>query len=142
VIVGGGPYSAQEQTAIGDSGFADRIVKLTPTDAEIPEVYRRAAAFLFPSIYEGFGLPTLEALSEGTPTILADASCSREVGGGAALYFPPGDVDALVARIREAMSAEGARSAQLDGPARGREFGWDSVAQMTADLYRAVARKE
>lgn len=142
VVAGGGPFSSDEAASLAASGVGDRVVKVAPTDAQMPEVYRRAAAFVFPSRYEGFGLPTLEALAEGTPTVLADASCSREVGGQAALYFAPGDVDGLVARIREAMSPAGVRGAQVNGPARGREFGWDHVARLTADLYREIAQKE
>lgn len=142
VVVGGGPFTDREQSEIGATGVADRIVKLTPSDHDMTEVYRRAAAFVFPSIYEGFGLPTLESLAAGTPAVLADASCSREVGGDAALYFAPGDVADLVAKLREALSPEGARHAAAEGPRRGHQFSWDRVAEMTADLYRSLAKKE
>ena len=139
VVVGGGAFTSEELDALAAAGVADRVTKLQPSDAEMPETYRRAAVFLFPSLYEGFGLPTLESLAAGTPTILADASCSREVGGDAALYFEPANRDQLVDRIREALSPSASEDAQLRGPARAREFGWDRVAQMTADLYRSLA---
>jgi glycosyltransferase involved in cell wall biosynthesis len=139
VVVGGGPFSESETAANDATGLAGRIHKLQPRDAEMPEVYRRAAAFMFPSIYEGFGLPTLEALSAGTPTVLADASCSREVGGDAAHYFVPKDVDSLVDTLRAAMSPQAVDAVRIAGPARGRDFSWDHVAAMTADLYRSLA---
>ena len=138
VVVGGGPFTTDEARSIASTGVGDSVIKLTPADREMPEVYRRARAFMFPSIYEGFGLPTLESMAAGTPAVLADASCSREVGGSVALYFAPGDVDDLVATLRLAISPEEQGRAAVEGPARGREFTWDRVAAMTADLYRSV----
>jgi glycosyltransferase involved in cell wall biosynthesis len=123
---------------IESAGLADRVVRLQPADEEMPEVYRRATAFLFPSRYEGFGLPTLEALASGTPTILADASCSQEVGGDAALYFAPGDVDELVDRISVAMSPNERSRVASAGPAHGRQFTWEKAAERTAALYRSL----
>ncbi len=140
VVVGGGPFTEQETGAIAATGLADRVVRLAPSDAELPEVYRRAAAFVFPSRYEGFGLPTLEALAEGTPTILADASCGREVGGAVATYFTPGDSGELARRIREALAPAASDAARDEGPAWARAFTWDRVAERTAAIYRRVVR--
>ena len=139
VVVGGGKFSERETAAIVATGRGSRVVKLNPTDRDMPQVYRRALAFVFPSIYEGFGLPTLESLAAGTPAVLADASCSREVGGDAALYFPPGDVVGLVVQLRKAMSPSGVSRAQATGPTRAREFSWDRLAAETAELYRSLA---
>ncbi|MDP9028521.1 MAG: glycosyltransferase family 4 protein [Actinomycetota bacterium] len=139
VVVGGGPFSAAEKREFDRSRLSSRVHHVVPRDDEIVGVYRRAAALVFPSRYEGFGLPTLESLAAGTPAVLADASCSREVGGSAALYFTPGDRDELVARLREAMSPEFAASLRARGPARAAEFSWDRTAALTADVYREVA---
>ena len=138
VVVGGGAFNQAEKAIIDRLGLQAQVIKMAPSDAEMPEIYRRAAAFLFPSIYEGFGLPTLEALASGTPTVLADASCSREVGGDAALYFEPRDVADLVAKLEQALSSDGANQAADQGPRRGREFSWSHVASMTAQLYRSL----
>ncbi len=80
-----------------------------------PGLFCGALAFVFPSRYEGFGLPTLEAMACGTPVILADSSSHPEVGGDAALYFPPGDAEALGAqllraRVRHRAASRTARS--------------------------------
>lgn len=138
VVVGGGPFSRSEQRRIAESGDAASVHHLVPDDDQIVEVYRRAAALVFPSRYEGFGLPTLESLATGTPVVLADASCSREVGGAAALYFAQGDVDELVDRLARAMSPEFRASIRLEGPAHSEEFSWDRTAALTADIYRRV----
>lgn len=138
VVAGGGPFTRAENDMINASGLSSRIHKVTPSDATMPELYGRAQAFVFPSIYEGFGLPTLEALAAGTPAVLADASCSREVGGTAALYFEGGNVADLVAKLDEAMSASHRLSLKSRGPEQGTRFSWDMVAERTADLYRLV----
>ena len=138
VVVGGGPFSEAEQRTFDESGLAARVRRVQPADPEMPEVYRRAEAFVFPSLYEGFGLPTLEALASGTPTILADASCSREVGGQAARYFVPGDVDDLVSRLREALEPQRREEARASGPAYARGFTWDLAASRTAEVYRRI----
>jgi glycosyltransferase involved in cell wall biosynthesis len=139
VVVGGGDFSRDEEATFAAAGLTSRIRHLTPSDAAMPEVYRRASAFMFPSIYEGFGLPTLEALASGTPTVLADASCSREVGGEAALYAAPGDLGDLIAQLRVALSPAGAKRLAAAGPPRARKFDWNDLASATADVYRSVA---
>jgi glycosyltransferase involved in cell wall biosynthesis len=141
VVAGGGAFSAEEERLLESTGMRTRIHRVSPSDATMPELYERAEVFLFPSRYEGFGLPTLEALATGTPVVLADASCSREVGGEAALYFEPGDVRGLIARIREAQSASYRESAHVTGREWAKRFSWDRLAATTADLYRSTARK-
>jgi glycosyltransferase involved in cell wall biosynthesis len=141
VVVGGGAFTTTELRLLEAGGLAGRTRHVTPSDEQLPEIYARAAAFVFPSRYEGFGLPTLEALASGTPTVLADASSSREVGGGAARYFPPGDVDALVAELTAALG-DGARKSALEaGPRRAARFDWDEAARRTSEVYRRIARR-
>ncbi len=140
VIVGGGPFSREEQNLISKSGLNHRVKQLSPKDEEMPEVYSRAKLFLFPSRYEGFGLPTLESLASKTVTILADASCSREVGGQAALYFRPGDLQDLLMATRAGLTQELQSSVKILGPERARLFSWDRVARDTAKIYHDVLR--
>ncbi len=140
VVVGGGPFSRKEQSLISTSGLSNRVKHLHPTDEEMPEVYSRAQIFLFPSRYEGFGLPTLESLASKTVTVLADASCSREVGGKAALYFKAGDIGDLIQTVRGGLTQERQASAKILGPERARLFSWDRVANETAQIYHNVLK--
>jgi glycosyltransferase involved in cell wall biosynthesis len=100
---------------------------------ELAELYRRAAALVWPSRYEGFGLPVLEAMASGTPVVLSPDPALREVAGDAGVYAVDGDYAAAVRRAldsREALSAAGI--------ARASRFSWAETARRSADVYRAV----
>ena len=98
--------------------------------AELAQLYRRAAAFVLPSRYEGFGVPVLEAMASGAPVVLSDDEALREVAGDAGVY---GDVTdgvrtALADRDRYALA----------GVARASRFSWEESARLTAEVYRGV----
>jgi glycosyltransferase involved in cell wall biosynthesis len=108
--------------------------------SQLATVYERAEAFVFPSIYEGFGFPLLEAMRHGIPSIAARSSSLPEIGGDAALYFPPGDVDALERELRRVLS-DAALRAELAarGRVRAAEFRWDVAGEKTLDVLRRAA---
>ena len=108
--------------------------------AELAAVYRQAEIFVFPSIYEGFGFPLLEAMTAGVPSIAARSSSLPEVGGDAALYFDPLDSDELE-RLLERLLDDSALRRDLSerGRARAALFRWDSAAQKTLDVLRKAA---
>ncbi|MBV8082911.1 MAG: glycosyltransferase family 4 protein [Candidatus Eremiobacteraeota bacterium] len=110
------------------------------SDALLADLYTGASAFVFPSSYEGFGLPALEAMSYGVPVIASDAASIPEAAGDAALYFPSGDVPALAAAIQlmlgDAQLAAHMRSAGL---ARAANFSWERCAGATLDALSRVA---
>lgn len=108
--------------------------------AQLATVYERAEAFVFPSLYEGFGFPLLEAMRHGIPSIAAHSSSLPEIGGDAALYFPPGDDAALEAQLRRVL-ADPALRAELAsrGRARAAEFRWDVAGEKTLAVLRRAA---
>ena len=107
---------------------------------KLSTLYRNADAFIFPSIYEGFGFPVLEAMASGVPVVAARSSSLPEVGGEAALYFDPSDAKALTRAITEVVTQPARREELI---ARGREqaarFRWETAARKTLDVLRAVA---
>ena len=138
-LVGGGPLTRDERDALSSSGVLGRVVQRTLPDAQVPAAYAQAEVTVFPSRYEGFGLPAVEAMASGSPLILADTSSLPEVGGGAALYFPPGDDAALGSILTEALTTQGVREDLRDGGlAQARRFSWTGYARANADAYRAV----
>jgi len=106
----------------------------------LAEVYRGAAAFLFPSLYEGFGLPPLEAMSCGVPVITSNVCSLPEVVGNAALLVNPVDVEELANGIRRIVMDSGLRETlRARGWQRARRFSWEDTAQRTASVLTAVA---
>lgn len=102
-------------------------------DSVFYALMRRARVFVFPSRYEGFGLPPLEAMRLGVPTIVSTGGALPEICGEGALIVPPDDVDALALAIRAADSSLGARGQQ-----RARRFEWSLCAQQTTAIYRSL----
>jgi glycosyltransferase involved in cell wall biosynthesis len=107
---------------------------------QLESIYRNAELFVFPSIYEGFGFPLLEAMAYGIPSIAARSSSLSEIGGDAALYFSPRDSRALEAQMERALT-DAALRAQLSaaGIARAAQFRWDIAAEQTLAVLRRSA---
>jgi glycosyltransferase involved in cell wall biosynthesis len=109
--------------------------------AQLATVYERAEAFVFPSIYEGFGFPLLEAMARGIPCVAARSSSLPEIGGDAALYFEPRDAGGLAAHLERVVTDPALRA---DLAQRGRtqaaKFRWDVAAAETLAVLRRVAR--
>jgi glycosyltransferase involved in cell wall biosynthesis len=131
---------AELQRQIADLGLGDRVHLLGwITDADMDGLYASAELLVFPSLAEGFGLPVLEAMEHGTPVATSKISSMPEVGGDAAVYFDPYDVDAIALTIDELLG-DPARRERLAaaGLARAKQFSWARAAGQTAAVYDAV----
>jgi glycosyltransferase involved in cell wall biosynthesis len=126
--------------AIADSGCQQAIVRESVPDETLPQWYRGASAFVFPSLDESFGLPVLEALACGTPVVAADIPALRETAGDAATFANPTSVDALAGALRQVLQEPGHREHALQaGPRRARDLPWSETAWQTYALYQQVA---
>jgi len=107
------------------------------SDEELAALYRGARCLVYPSLYEGFGLPVLEAMACGTPVVTSRGGATEEVAGDAAVLVDPLDVDAIAAGITGAL----ARGEELraKGLERAKAFSWDRVARETLAVYEGVA---
>jgi glycosyltransferase involved in cell wall biosynthesis len=136
----GGSFTKNEIIFFETHGIADRVHHHSASDAELGLLYQRALAFVFPSLYEGFGIPVLEAFSNACPAVLARTGSLPEIGGDAAVYFEPKDAQSVHAAMTEVLYQPG-RSAELVllGRQRLQQFSWERTGQETAAVYRALA---
>ena len=106
-------------------------------DEELARLYRGALCVAYPSLYEGFGIPVLEAMACGAPVVTSRGGATEEVAGGAAVLVDPLDPDAIAAGIEEAVARrEELRALGLE---RARAFSWDESARRTVEVYREVS---
>jgi glycosyltransferase involved in cell wall biosynthesis len=109
VCVGGGPLTSQEISLLDRLKIRTRTSQWEVSDTELCQVYHNAMAFVYPSLYEGFGLPVLEAFKCGCPAILSDRSSLPELGGDAAMYFNPTEEDSIYEAIAKVVSDQDLR---------------------------------
>ncbi|MEJ2210516.1 MAG: glycosyltransferase family 1 protein [Anaerolineae bacterium] len=141
VIGGGKGWMYEEMMArVERLGLGQRVRFLGfVDDADLPALYNLADAFAFPSWYEGFGVPLLEAMACGTPVVAADNSSLPEVVGDAGLLVNAGDVEALASALGRLVSnAELREELRTEGPARARRFTWEKAAHQLLGIYNGL----
>jgi len=140
LLVLAGPRSWKQspiESTIVELDLAKDVLLTGPlTDKELPELYNGADLFVFPSLYEGFGLPVLEAMACGTPVVTSNTSSLPEVAGEAALLVDPTDVEALAnAMIRVLADPVLAARMREQGLCQASQFTWERTARETVSLY-------
>jgi len=126
---------------VADLGIGDRVLFCgRVSDADLAALHRGAVASVCPSLFEGFGLPALEAMACGTPVVCSDRTSIPEVVGAAGLSVDPGAEESIAGGL-ERIAADGALRARLarEGLARARAFSWDAVAARVAGLLAAMS---
>jgi len=112
------------------------------SDDTLRVLYRLASLFVFPSLYEGFGLPPLEAMASGTPVVASNQSSLPEVMGDAAVLVDPYDVGSIVEGMRRVLAdSDLAADLRRRGPERAREFSWAQSVEKTRTVYEQVGRR-
>jgi glycosyltransferase involved in cell wall biosynthesis len=121
-----------------DLGKDVKTIGFVP-DEDLPSVYSLSDLFVFPSHYEGFGLPLLEAMACGVPVISSDASCLPEIGGDAVIYFSAEDVEGLTKKMIKVISNKNLRDDLIErGIHRAKLFSWRKMAEATLKVYEDV----
>ena len=142
VCAGGGAFSEAELTHLQQLGIAERCQQRWVTDEELAMLYNHAQAFVYPSEYEGFGLPILEAYECGAPVLCADASCFPEIAAKGALYFKPLDIQEMAHAIRQTVQSPDQQEALKEaGRRRLRDFSWQKTAEKTLETYLKVTKR-
>ena len=140
VVVGAKALRGDEREPFVRKGVNGRVHYRRVTDDQLPEYYARAMVFVFPSRYEGFGLPVLEAFASGCPVVVSNTSSFPEVAGDAAGYFDPDTVESILEALRRVTGDRHLRDDLRErGLRRARDFSWQETARRTAEAYRYVA---
>lgn len=134
------PHEAElrEQAERLGVASATRFLSWVPRE-DLEALYRLAECFVFPSLYEGFGLPVLEAMARGVPVVCSDRSSLVEVAGSAARFFDPGSSRAIAAGVEEVLSSPALADRLRDaGREQARRFSWTTAARGTLRAYERV----
>jgi len=142
VAFGGGDFSGNERALVRSLGLNENQVRqLGGDDAVLSVLYQQASLFVYPSLYEGFGIPPLEAMSLDCPVICSNTSSMPEVVGNAAVQFNPHDIDSIANALEAVITNP---TLQADLRQRGRErlhaFSWHRCALETLNVYRKVLK--
>lgn len=140
ICFGGGAFTMDENNAFLKCGLGiEDVLHLTGDDAELHSAYKGASLFVYPSLYEGFGLPPLEAMTLGTPLACSNTTSIPEIVGIAGEYFDPTDIESMISAMERVLYSD-KRKAELiiEGKKRSNFFSWNKCAQETIDIYKAI----
>lgn len=141
VCAGGGQFTINELALIRSLNITGFVKQLAITDGILQDLYRRATAFVFPSFYEGFGIPVLEAFSCNCPCVVSDTSSLSEVAGAAALYIDPSNKESITSALEKIITNSTLRTDLIQhGRQRLSLFSWQVTVKQTIDLYEKLAK--
>ena len=111
-------------------------------DSDMPYLYKNAAAFILPSLYEGFGIPVIEALSSGVPTVISDTTSLPEVGSDASIYIDPENIDSIKDGIIKAITLTPVKKAEMvkRGYRQASKFSWTNSAKIVLNTFKGIIK--
>ena len=139
LVCTGGGFSHVEMQFLSDLKIDKCTYHYFVTEPQLTYLYNHALCFVFPSLYEGFGLPILEAYACDCPLVLSNTSCFPEVARDGGLYFDPYDVDSIADALRKVVTDSGLRNKMVE---KGRDilsnYSWDKMAYETVKVYEKL----
>lgn len=139
ICAGGGKFTPSEIANLEKSGVIQKVTQCSFDDNILAQLYKNALAFIFPSLYEGFGIPILEAFSRGCPVITSNISSLPEVAGDAAEYFDPTDKISIFSTVKKVIDDHDLRcKLKYKGYERLKNFSWEKTANQTKMLYKSM----
>lgn len=141
VCIGGGKFKKEEKDLFRKYEVEGKVIWMDCTEDELNDVYKNASVFVYPSLYEGFGIPILEAFENGCPVVCSNTSCFPEVAGDAAVYFDPNNEKDMYEKISMMMNNEKLRMDYADkGRIRNELFSWSKMGQAIKAVYYNAVR--
>jgi glycosyltransferase involved in cell wall biosynthesis len=142
-LVGGGKLTRAEKQLISELGVLGSVIHRSVSSEELPNVYSNALALVYPTRYEGFGLPLVEAMASGVPIVASDTPINKEIAMNCASYFPVGEGDALCKLMNQSVSNPEVFQDKINvGKKRAHDFTWRNCAEKTAAEYRRLVDKQ
>lgn len=139
VCFGGEPFDRQERWKISDFKLSQKMIHCSGDDVFLANLYKYASVLVYPSLYEGFGIPPLEAMHYGCPVLTSNSSSLPEVVGDAGIYFNPKDMDNLMSQLEDILTESDLRSRCVQkGFQREGMFSWDRCADETLAYYQEL----
>ena len=140
IAYGGEKFSLYDKKILEKNGLTNKNVKfVNDKDCTAYDLYSNVAAFVFPSFYEGFGLPVLEAMKCGCPIILSNGGSLKEVGGEDLEYFDPKNIDNMKDQIEKMLISESLQKKTIEyGYLRSKRFSWETCAKKTLEVYKKI----
>ncbi len=140
ICFGGGAFHPDEKKMLTDLNInKDKIIQINGGDDKLAYLYKHASAFIFPSIYEGFGLPILESMSNHCPVISSNHQALVEVAGDAAIYFDPTSAESILTKIEEVVYSDSLRQTLIKkGIEQSKKFTWEECANQTLKVYKKI----
>ena len=139
LVSAGKPFSTNELNLIHDLGLENKVICVQCNDSKLADLYKYALAFVYPSFYEGFGIPILEAWSFGTPVALSNTSCFPEIASDAGIYFNPASPEDMANAIRMVINDGALRnSLSSKGLERLKHFTWEKSANEHLKVYQMI----
>lgn len=142
ICFGGGPFNRKERRLLATLRVDNQILYYDGNDSILANLYKYAAVLVFPSLYEGFGFPPLEAMHFGCPVLVSNSSSIPEVVGHAGLYFDPHSKDDLIQKLELILTDSSLRQKNVKlGFEQGKKFTWDKCVSETLDFYASISSR-
>jgi glycosyltransferase involved in cell wall biosynthesis len=139
LVCTGNPFSEDESCVFKEHNLETRIFQCAANDEKLNSLYRNALLFVYPSLYEGFGMPILEAFENNCPLCISKSSCFPEIALDAAFYFDPMSVESIYESINRMILDKDLRRQLTEiGQLRVKDFSWDLTCSKTLDVYRSI----
>jgi len=139
VCAGGGEFSDKEINFFKTFNITDKFRQYSVNDSDMTLLYKNALVFVFPSLYEGFGLPILEAFNCGCPVAASNRGSLPEIAGNAAAYFNPEDISSITDAINNIIADDGTKEKmKKNGFEQLKKFSWEKTAEKTLAVYNSI----
>jgi glycosyltransferase involved in cell wall biosynthesis len=139
ICFGGGAFTQEEKRLISQTGCLDHVFQVSGDDGMLGQLYMKASAFVYPSLYEGFGLPLLEAMVYKCPIVASRTSSLPEVLGDAALFFDPSSPESITSAMEKVVFDNGMVQHLIKkGSSQVKKYSWTKMAEETYQLYNEI----